>query len=197
MTQPTDRLRLLLLSGSLRRGSSNGTVLRRAARVADDLFAADFYDGLGDLPAFNPDLEELGEADAGFPAAARELRERVAAADALLVSTPEYAHGLPGSLKNALDWLVGSSAFPGLPLGLINVSPRSVHAPAQFLEVVRTMSALVVDGACVTVDRQLTPLGESPEDIHPGAARVLRGAMEALALATRGAARTISPRTGL
>lgn len=178
-------LRLLLLSGSLRQGSSNTTVLFRAAGVARDLFQATSYDALQLLPPFNPDVEMLGEDAPEFPEPARRWRALVAESDALLVSTPEYAHGLPGSFKNALDWLVGGSGFPGLPCGLINVSPRSVFAPAQFLEVARTMSGIIVDGACVELDRHELPLGTTDDDLHPGAARILRQAMEALHAAAR------------
>jgi chromate reductase len=99
----------------------------------------------------------------------------IGAADALLISTPEYAHGLPGSLKNALDWLVGSHEFPGIPFGLVSTSSRSVHAPAQLLDVVRTMSAVIVDDACVTVD-------PAPSEHTDGA---LRNALAALRAATR------------
>ena len=156
------------------------TALLRAAGVASDLFHATLYDELQLLPAFNPDIEELGEQAVEFPDAARRLRALVGESDALLVSTPEYAHGLPGSLKNALDWLVGGSQFPGLPCGVVNVSPHSRFAVPQLLETARTMSGVVVADACVTVNRHDTPLGDRDEDLHPDAARTLRRAMEAL-----------------
>ena len=146
------KLRLLLLSGSLRSDSSNSRVLELAARLSAHRFDATAYTGLALLPAFNPDVEMLGEADQEFPAAVRALRAEIALADALLVSTPEYAHGMPGSLKNALDWLVGSSGFTGLPIGVINVSPRSQFATPQTIEVMRTMSAEIVEAACLTAD---------------------------------------------
>ncbi len=168
--------RLLLISGSLRAGSSNTAVLHRCAELCAPIFDAVFCDGIGALPAFNPDIEELGETEARFPAEVARLRAAVAGADALLFSVPEYAHGLPGSLKNALDWLVGSLAFPGIPVGLVNTSARSVHAPAQLLEIVRTMSAVVVDDACVTAD-------SAPSEHRDG---VLRIALDALHDATRG-----------
>jgi NAD(P)H-dependent FMN reductase len=147
------RLRLLLLSGSLRSDSSNSRALELAARLSAHRFDAIAYMGLARLPAFNPDVEMLGEADPDFPAPVRALRAEIALADALLVSTPEYAHGMPGSLKNALDWLVGSSGFTGLPVGVINVSPRSHFATPQTIEVMRTMSAEIVEAACLTTDR--------------------------------------------
>ncbi|MBV9079283.1 MAG: NAD(P)H-dependent oxidoreductase [Methylobacteriaceae bacterium] len=82
------------------------------------------------------------------------FREKVAGASALLVSCPEYAHGIPGAFKNALDWLVGDGRFAGMPVALWNGSPRSVHAPAQLREVLSTMAARIVDPACVTIPVQ-------------------------------------------
>lgn len=189
-TAPSDGpLRLLLLSGSLRRMSSNTTALLRAASVARDLFHASSYDELHLLPAFNPDIEELGEAAPAFPAAARRLRAVIQEADALLVSTPEYAHGLPGAFKNALDWLVGGSGFPGLPCGVVNVSPHSRFATPQYLEIARTMSGVIVAEACVELSRHDTPLGASDDELHPDAAHRLRAGMEALHAAARAASR--------
>ncbi len=94
--------RITAISGSLRAASSNGTIVRAAAPLAPTGILVDAYVGLSSLPHFNPDLDrELG--DARLPAAVRALREQLAAAGALLIASPEYAHGVPGSLKNALD----------------------------------------------------------------------------------------------
>jgi chromate reductase len=142
----------MLLSGSLRSGSANSRVLELAARLSAHRFEAAAYAGLAQLPAFTPDVEMLGESHPQFPVVVRALRDEVARADALLVSTPEYAHGMPGSLKNALDWLVGGSGFPHLPVGVINVSPRSQFATPQTIEVMRTMSAEIVEAACLVAD---------------------------------------------
>jgi NAD(P)H-dependent FMN reductase len=71
--------------------------------------------------------------------------------DAIAISSPEYAHGVPGSLKNLLDWLVGSLEFPGKRVALIRSSSRGLHADASLREILRTMNAEVVEAACVTV----------------------------------------------
>ena len=128
---------ILAVSGSLRARSSNTEVLRAAAALAPAGVTMTFYAGLADLPHFNPDLDEDG---ATPPLAVRRLREQVGAADALLISTPEYAHGVPGALKNALDWLVSGSEIPYKTVGLLNPSPRSRHAQASLAETLRTMS---------------------------------------------------------
>src|SRR4029450_8065808 len=95
--------RILAVSGSLRARSSNTAALAAASRVAPDGVLVQLYDGLATLPHFNPDHDEEG---AEPPAPVAGLRTLIAGADGVLLSTPEYAHGLPGVLKNALDWLV-------------------------------------------------------------------------------------------
>ncbi|MFC5246118.1 NADPH-dependent FMN reductase [Streptomyces nigrescens] len=138
-------MRLLALSGSLRARSSNGAVLRSALTFWDGPAAtAD----IGVLPHFNPDLD--GE-DATPPAPVAALRTAVASADALLVVSPEYAHGVPGALKNALDWLVSSGECVSKPVAVITASPSPTggdHANAQLREVLRMMTGEVVTAAC-------------------------------------------------
>src|SRR5215831_12854224 len=131
---------LLAISGSLRARSSNTEVLRAAAALAPPDVAVTAYSGLAELPHFNPDLDEAG---ALLPLAVRQFREQVDAADALIISTPEYAHGVPGALKNALDWLVSGSEIPYKPVGLLNASPRSRHAQTSLAETLRTMSTVL------------------------------------------------------
>lgn len=112
--------------------------MHAAALVAPSGVTVSVWDGLDTLPHFNPDLDREGDV-APLPVA--ELRRRIGEADALIISTPEYAHGVPGSLKNALDWLVSCSEFPGIPIALVNPSPESFHAHESLAETLRTMSA--------------------------------------------------------
>jgi chromate reductase, NAD(P)H dehydrogenase (quinone) len=79
------------------------------------------------------------------------LRARVASADGLVISSPEYAHGVPGALKNALDWLVSGVEIFQKPVALLNPSPGSLFAHPQLMETLRVMSATVVDDACITL----------------------------------------------
>jgi NAD(P)H-dependent FMN reductase len=111
------RTRILLISGSLRAGSTNTALLRTAQTVAPGGTVALIYEGLGRLPHFNPDddVEPL------HPAVA-DLQTRIAGSDALLFSTPEYAGALPGSFKNLLDWTVGGGETYGIPVAWINAS---------------------------------------------------------------------------
>ncbi len=106
------------------------------------------FAGLASLPHFNPDFDFEG---AVLPPPVVDLRAAIAGADALLICSPEYAHGVPGSLKNALDWLVSGPEMVFKPVGLLNASPRSTHAQASLAETLRTMSVKLVAGACVDV----------------------------------------------
>lgn len=138
-------MNILALSGSLRAASINSALLRAAARLAPPGMTVTVFDGLADLPLFNPDLES------DPPAAVTHFRSRVAAADALLVASPEYAHGVTGPMKNALDWLVSFEPFAGKPLAVLNASPRAHHADAALREILRTMAAVIVEPASVTI----------------------------------------------
>ena len=100
-------MKSLAISGSLRKGSSNTAALRAAARLAPDDVRIVLFEGIADLPFFNPDLD-LAE----VPGAVASFRAVIGGADGLLISSPEYARGVAGVMKNALDWLVASLEFP-------------------------------------------------------------------------------------
>ena len=131
-------IHLLAISGSLRAVSSNTALLRAAIALAPPEVEIRLYGAFGDLPHFNPDLE------ANEPPAVTDLRARVRWADGLLISSPEYAHGVPGAMKNALDWLVGGDEFIYKPVALLNASPRSHHAQDSLAETITTMSGRLV-----------------------------------------------------
>src|SRR5262245_29573197 len=118
-------MKIVALCGSLRAGSSNEALLRAAAELAPSEMEIVFYDGLAGLPHFNPDLDTDEP-----PAPVRALRDLFGSADGFVVSCPEYAHGVPGSLKNALDWMVSSGELGGKPIVLIDsssIASRRAH----------------------------------------------------------------------
>jgi chromate reductase, NAD(P)H dehydrogenase (quinone) len=127
---------ILAISGSLRSTSSNTAALQAAIRLAPPTMRIELYSALDELPFFNPDVD-----NDDAPAAVGEFRRRVGAADGLLICSPEYARGVAGVLKNALDWLVSSSEFPGKPVAVINASQRATHADAALRLTLQTMSA--------------------------------------------------------
>lgn len=139
-------MRILAISGSLRAASSSTAVLQAAAALAPAQVEVALYEGLSRLPHFNPDLD----GEPALPAVA-DFRSQLQASDGVLISSPEYAHGVPGALKNALDWVVGSGELVGKPVALINASPRAVHAQASLTETLVTMSANLVAEVCIAV----------------------------------------------
>lgn len=167
---------IVAISGSLRGESSNLALLRAAARVAPAGVRIITYDGLGRIPHFNPDLDQEGGAP---PASVAELRRSLIAADAVLISSPEYAHGVPGALKNMLDWLVSTGELVGKPVALLNAAPAGgAYAQASLLETLRTMNWNVVGEASRTepfIRRKI--VGELTDE---GSLAVLESAMAAL-----------------
>lgn len=138
-------MNVLAIPGSLRAASINAAFCRAASRLAPAPLRISVYAGLGALPLFNPDLE------ADPPRPVQEFRAAVANASAVLVASPEYAHGIAGVLKNALDWLVSFEGFIGKPVVLVNTSPRAHLAHDALREVLQTMSADILSDACMTL----------------------------------------------
>lgn len=137
--------RILALCGSLRGASKNRQALRMAQHVAAPGCEIVLWDGLATLPPFSPDLDQPG---LPVPAIVAAFHAEVERADGLLIACPEYAHGIPGAFKNALDWLVGSLVFPGKRVALLDIAPHAAHARAQLREVLGVMAAEIVDEAC-------------------------------------------------
>ena len=185
-------LLIVAVSGSLRARSSNTILLEAARTLATPRMRIEFFTRLGDLPHFNPDLD-----GPELPAPVVELRQMLASADGLLISSPEYAHGVPGVLKNGLDWLVSSIEVVAMPVLLLNTSPRATHAQESLAETLRTMSAEVVGGASFGV-----PLAGRSFDVPGILADTERGgrlqpaldAMEEASLHSRAAGRRLVPR---
>ncbi|MDB5524351.1 MAG: NADPH-dependent reductase [Rhizobium sp.] len=150
-------MRFLAISGSLRRVSTNTALLRAMASAAPDGIAVEFYDGLGELPIFNPDRE--GELT---PQPVLDLAAKVRAADGLIISCPEYAHGIPGGLKNLLDWLVSRQEIPHKPVMLLRASSRNDISHAALQEVLRTMSVALMQETGIAVHL----LGRKPDEIE-------------------------------
>jgi NAD(P)H-dependent FMN reductase len=173
-------MQILAISGSLRVHSANTALLRAAAILTPDHVRVTLYDGLASLPHFNPDVEAVS-----LPPSVIEWRALVGEADAILISSPEYAHGVPGALKNALDWLVGGVECYRKPVALLNPSPFATYANASLTEILTTMAANVVGAACVTLPvagRNLDAAGISADAELAGE---LRSALAALADAVR------------
>ncbi|MET9487621.1 NADPH-dependent FMN reductase [Nocardia sp. NPDC006630] len=147
----TTPLRILLISGSTRDSSTNTAALRTVAALAPADIEATLYDGLVGLPAFIP-------GDEAAPAAVEALRKRIGAADAVLISAPEYAGMIPGSLKNLLEWTVGTGDLVDKPVAWLNVAftGRGDAAVETLRTVLGYVSADIVESASgrITVLRE-------------------------------------------
>ncbi|MEM9092235.1 MAG: NAD(P)H-dependent oxidoreductase [Cyanobacteria bacterium P01_F01_bin.53] len=111
-------MEILAIAGSLRLASSNVALVHAIAKLAPQNMTVNLYSGLGNLPHFSPDIDTEDP-----PASVQQWRQQVKDADAVFICTPEYAYGMPGSLKNALDWLVSSGDLYHKPVAALSASP--------------------------------------------------------------------------
>lgn len=175
----TPKIHILAISGSLRAGSSNTALLRAATLLAPVDVTVELYAGLADLPHFNPDLE------GSEAASVHALRAALQGADALLFSSPEYAHGVPGSLKNMLDWVVGSGELVGKPVALLQASPYGTHVRAALLETLTVMEGQVVEAASISLSFGTNVIGAETIAGEPRFAAAIKDALAALVQAAR------------
>ena len=174
------RVHILAISGSLRQASSNRALVEAAAHLAADRVEVVVFSTLEHIPPFNPDLDELDP-----PAPVARFRAALQACDGVLISSPEYAHGVSGVMKNALDWVVGSGELVDKPVALINASPRATHAHAALMETLTVMSAQIAPGASITVPVQGRALDARGIATDPALSAALCAAVDALASAAR------------
>ncbi len=130
------RKKILAICGSTRINSTNHRLIKAIAELSKDIFDIELYDRLTQLPQFNPDddNENVSKEVLGF----RQLLKK---ADGVIVCTPEYAHGVPGSLKNAIDWTVGTSEFSQKPTMLITASTDGKYGHQSLLETLHVIEA--------------------------------------------------------
>lgn len=175
--------RVLLLSGSLRAGSTNTAVLQTARAVAPATVATVLYPDMGTLPHFNPD-DDLE----GHPVhdAVRDLREQIAAADALLMCTPEYAGAMPGAFKNLLEWTVGDAGTYRKAVAWINAAspaaPTGASDAHQSLrKVLGYVGADIVDSACLRIPITRDAIGSDGTITDPAVREQIATALMTLA----------------
>lgn len=137
-------VRLLALCGSQRSRSLSAGLLRACRLLAPDGVEVVLFEQHKQFPLFNPEA-------AALPEGVRALQQAVDLADAILIASPEYAHGVSGTIKNTLDWLVSYPPFAGKPVAVLNPAFQSHHADAALQETLRTMSAELIPDACVRI----------------------------------------------
>lgn len=169
-------MQILAISGSLRAASSNTVLLNAAASLAPENIEVVVYLGLADLPPFNPDLD-----NESLPSSVSDFRSQLRKSTGVVISTPEYAHGVPGVLKNALDWLVASGELYQKPVALFSASPRAIHAQASLKETLTVMTARLITGASITVPLLGKKLDVSDVISDRGMSHAIRSALVAFA----------------
>ncbi|MFV2061860.1 MAG: NADPH-dependent FMN reductase [Gammaproteobacteria bacterium] len=143
---PRDKIiKILALSGSLRKDSYNTMLLNAISQLVPNEIEFVIFNDAAKIPLFNPDHDNHS-----IPVI-NTLRTLLKKSDGLLISSPEYAHGISGVLKNMLDWLVSGDEFPYIPVVLCNTSPRASHALIALREVISTMSGITIDNATITL----------------------------------------------
>lgn len=175
-------MKLLAISGSLRARSFNTALLRAAGGLVPQGVEVALYEGLAGLPHFNPDLDAEPA-----PEAVAVLRAAVAGADGVVVCSPEYAHGVPGSLKNALDWIVSSGEFTDKPVLLVNASPSfqgGSLAQANLAEILRVMGARLPEAFLFSVPKVSAKVGADGA-LAPELAEAFRAALHAFVAAAQ------------
>jgi chromate reductase, NAD(P)H dehydrogenase (quinone) len=171
-------MRILAISGSLRAASSNTSLLRAAQRLCPIGTELTLYRGLEGLPHFNPDLD--GEQP---PLPVVALRQLLRDANALLLSSPEYAFGIPGSFKNALDWVVSSGELYDKPTGLINAGPGyggAMSAQAALLLTLKAQGARVDEQTTLSIAAVRTKLDAAGNLTDPATVLAVRALISAL-----------------
>ncbi|WP_127531757.1 NADPH-dependent FMN reductase [Paenibacillus kobensis] len=175
-----EAVHLLAISGSLRGASSNSKLLHAIGALLPDNVSCEIYAGIGELPHFNPDLDNDDPPDS-----VRAFRQTVKTADGVLLCTPEYANGVPGVLKNALDWLVSSGEFVYKPTAVVTASPNprgGNHANESLVLTLTMMTADIVEGGAVTLPFVVSAkFGENGEITDPDMISRLSPLLQSLA----------------
>lgn len=139
-------MKIIGISGSLRTASVSTALLKTAATLTPGYVTLMIYDRLGNLPHFNPELD-----NEPVPPAVLDFRSQLNSSAGVIISTPEYAHGIPGALKNALDWLVASGELYEKPVTLFSASPYARFAHASLIETLTVMMARLIPDAFINV----------------------------------------------
>ena len=174
-------MKILAISGSLRAGSTNTSLLRAAAELAPSSVTVTLYDGLEDLPPFSPERDKENNSEP-----VNKLRLLLQEADAALICTPEYIHGIPGVLKNMLDWLASSGEFVYKPVGVISAGPSDMGGSRAHASLSYTLAILTAElpkGASLIVPFVRTKLDTDGHIIDPVLAQQLRDVVDALVMA--------------
>ncbi len=171
-------IKILAISGSLRANSSNTNILRVLANLASEDVLIKIYDGIGTLAHFNPEIDDNREL-----ISVQDWRSQISQADAIIFCTPEYAHGVPGVLKNALDWIVSSGEFMHKPTAVISASPSpdgGEKANASLVQTLKMMMAEIPEESILCIPAVSAKLSKQGEIVDAETEISLRSVLESL-----------------
>lgn len=167
--------KILAISGSLRAASTNQKIIEAVARLAAPHLNFSLYQSLSEIPAFNPDLDAEG---ALLPAAVEDFRRQIKEADGVLICAPEYVFGVPGALKNAIDWTVSSGEFMNKPTALITASSSGAKAHESLLLTLKTLEAKIGENAALLISHARTKINAEGEITDRQVAEALKSLIE-------------------
>ena len=147
--------KVIAISGSIRANSTNLNYIKAIIELSKNKFDVDIFDGLTELPHFNPDLDT-----ASPPQKIIDFRAKLQAYDGILICTPEYAMGVPGTLKNAIDWTVSSMEFSEKPVALITASSVGQKGHASLLETLKIIEAKITEETQLLIPHAKTKISK-------------------------------------
>ena len=156
-----NQLNILAISGSTRQQSSNHLLIQAIADLMSDVAAIQIFNGLTEIPHFNPDLDNEHP-----PEAVTKFRDLVRASDAVLICTPEYAIGVPGTLKNAIDWTVSSMEFSNKPVALITAGTSGIKAHASLMGTLLMIESKIAEDAQLVISAVKTKISQNAVITH-------------------------------
>ena len=167
-----DTIKILAICGSLRESSLNSLIIRTVAAMMPANVQYTIYNDMAQIPAFDDGNT--------VPPAVATFRQLFTDADGVFICTPEYAFGVPGALKNALDWTVGTSEFVDKPLALITAASLGKNAHAALLLIFKAISANIPEGGSLLIPYIRTKINEQGEIKDDGTQEEIMNVMESL-----------------
>ena len=140
------RKKIIAIPGSTRKESTNLNLLKIIVREFSSRYDIHIFQGISGIPHFNPDLDKED-----IPQAVKDFRALLREADGILICTPEYAMGVPGTLKNAIDWTVSSMEFSKKPVALITASSAGLKAHASLIETLKVIESDIPESSQLVI----------------------------------------------
>lgn len=135
-----NKKKVVAISGSTRQNSINHSLIKAIVELSAASLDITVFDGIADMPQFNPDHDGDNVTNE-----VSKFRQQLNDAEGIIICTPEYAHGVPGTLKNAIDWTISSSSFPHKPTMLITASTGGYYGHKALMETLKAIEAKNID----------------------------------------------------